>query len=580
MDMTKAETLRFLEGKLSFSTVLPSVVFSVGEWRKTPSKILSQIKEAFSGRHIIVRSSAIGEDSEKESQAGKFTSVLDIPSLEEERVKEAIEEVIGSYDGGDAHQILVQEFLTELEISGVVFTTVSKTKAPYYVINYDAEGKSDTVTSGSKGALRTYYYFKDSPYPPDNPVLERIIESVKEIEGIFPGKYLDIEFGVKKKGEIVIFQVRPAVVEEETSVPSRISLKNALDLLSRRITVSLDKHPGLCGSTGILSVMTDWNPAEMIGRKPRALALSLYKELITDSVWAYQRHNYGYRNLRSFPLIISLIGQPYIDVRLSFNSFIPSRLNGDLANRLVDYYVSELRKSPEKHDKVEFDIVFSCYDLDINDRLKVLLEHGFTELDLDRIKFSLLNLTNDVVSPNGLFWKDLAKLDILERKHKEILSSSLPVLDKIYWLIENCKRYGTLPFAGLARAGFIAVQMLRSMVASGVITDEESAAFLNSLNTVSKQLAHDFKMYRRGKISKEKLMAKYGHLRPGTYDIRSKRYDMAFDSYFPPPSSENEGDDCNDGEEEFSFSSEVYAQLDKALNDNGFLITGSDLVHL
>ena len=33
----------------------------------------------------------------------------------------------------------------------------------------------------------------------------------------------------------------------------------------------------------------------------------------------------------------------------------------------------------------------------------------------------------------------------------------IKVQEKIYWLLEYCKRYGTLPFAGLARAGFIAV---------------------------------------------------------------------------------------------------------------------------
>ena len=64
----------------------------------------------------------------------------------------------------------------------------------------------------------------------------------------------------------------------------------------------------------------------MIGIRPRPLALSLYQEVITDSVWAYQRDNYGYRNLRSFPLMVDFGGLPYIDIRVSFNSFIPAGL--------------------------------------------------------------------------------------------------------------------------------------------------------------------------------------------------------------------------------------------------------------
>ena len=32
-------------------------------------------------------------------------------------------------------------------------------------------------------------------------------------------------------------------------------------------------------------------------------------------------------------------------------------------------------------------------------------------------------------------------------------------IDKIYWLIEDCKRFGTLPFAGLARNAFVATDI-------------------------------------------------------------------------------------------------------------------------
>ena len=62
---------------------------------------------------------------------------------------------------------------------------------------------------------------------------------------------------------------------------------------------SLSKpFPHLAGKKSILGVMPDWNPAEIIGIRPRPLALSLYKEFITDSVWAESRSRYGYRNLR------------------------------------------------------------------------------------------------------------------------------------------------------------------------------------------------------------------------------------------------------------------------------------------
>ena len=47
--------------------------------------------------------------------------------------------------------------------------------------------------------------------------------------------------------------------------------------------------PSVLGERSIFGVMPDWNPAEIIGTKPRLLASSLYKELILDDVWAKQR---------------------------------------------------------------------------------------------------------------------------------------------------------------------------------------------------------------------------------------------------------------------------------------------------
>jgi hypothetical protein len=93
--------------------------------------------------------------------------------------------------------------------------------------------------------------------------------------------------------------------------------------------------------------------------------------------------------------------------------------------------------------------------------------------------------------------------------------------------LEDAKRYGTLPFAGLARAGFIAVQILRSLVATSVFSQADYDAFMSSISTVSSQLARD-----RAILDQSSFLSRYGHLRPGTYDILSPRYDEASDIYF------------------------------------------------
>ena len=244
-------------------------------------------------------------------------------------------------------------------------------------------------------------------------------------------------------------------------------------------------HSDIKGKKTILGIMPDWNPAEIIGVYPKPLSINLYKELITDNVWAYQRDNYGYRKLRSFPLLIDLEGLPYIDVRLSFNSFIPKEIPGNLAEKLVNYYLKQLEKQPYLHDKVEFNIVFSCFTFSPNKKLEELKNHNFSQKEIKLISEKLKNLTNGIINKDGLWKEDLNKIEELKERFKNIKSSKLSDLDKIYWLVEDCKRYGTLPFAGLARAAFIATQILDSLVEVKVLTDNDKLSFLNSLTTIN-----------------------------------------------------------------------------------------------
>jgi glutamine kinase len=302
----------------------------------------------------------------------------------------------------------------------------------------------------------------------------------------------------------------------------------ALADVARKVELLSRPHPYLHGSRAIFGVMPDWNPAEIIGVRPWPLSLSLYRELITDAIWAYQRDNYGYQNLRSFPLLVSFHGLPYIDVRVSFNSFVPRDVPDDLAGRLVNYYIDRLLSEPHLHDKVEFEIIFSCYTLDLPKRMGRLAGHGFSPEDLAELSGALRRLTNRIMHGETALWRrDRAKIDLLAQRLPTICNAEIDKISRIYWLIEDCKRYGTLPFAGLARAGFIAVQMLQSFVEVGVLNAEEAATFMASVDTVGSRIGQDF-----AQLPKADFLARYGHLRPGTYDILSPRYDEAPDLYF------------------------------------------------
>lgn len=524
---TKAETLHTLYGNLTHAAVLPQYSFTVCEWREHRDKVLCGYEELAWKEAVIVRSSALNEDTKESSCAGKFESVLNVRGRE--TFIKAVGQVIGSYeDGNPKNQVLVQPMLGRVRICGVAFTLEPSTMGNYYVVNYDCSGATDAITAGrgADGGQELYYHFKGAPEELAPEEIREVILLLRELEEFFSLDHLDVEFAVTDTGELYCLQVRALCVSGQ-----RIHVEEqgqALDRIAKKIRGGDSPKPFLCGAKAAYSVMTDWNPAEMIGIRPKTLSLSLYEEIITDSVWAYQRDNYGYRNLRSFPLMVDFCGLPYIDVRVSFNSFIPAELDEGISEKLVNYYIGCLIKNPQKHDKAEFDIVFSCYTLDLPERIQALRDHGFNEEEIQKIRTALRNVTNHIIDhKEGLWRKDYDKLAILEKRYDEILSSDMSDIEKVYWLLEDCKRYGTLPFAGLARAAFIAVQILQSMVTCGILSDGEYEAFMKDVNTVSSNMNRDF-----GELSRAGFLKKYGHLRPGTYDIGSKRYDEAPELYF------------------------------------------------
>lgn len=559
---TKAETLSMLYGKMKNARILPVFYFTVGDWRKNKEKILGYYNDLNWNSSVIIRSSALNEDIKGNSMAGKFESVFNVKNIE--GFVSAVNKVIASYDNEDENnQILVQPMLNDVEISGVAFTLDPNTKGNYYVINYNENGLTDTVTSGTGENDKLVYVFKGRK-PKNSKKIIKICDALEELEQIFGQDNLDVEFAIIDGLDLVIFQVRTLCVNG-----ARVDLekqKKDIKRIEEKIHHMQTSKPFLHGKKTIYGVMSDWNPAEIIGLRPKTLALSLYKEIITDNIWAYQRDNYGYRNLRSFPLMVDFCGLPYIDIRVSFNSFVPAGLNEKISEKLVNYYLSRLEEDPTKHDKVEFEIVFSCYTLNLPERIHVLRKYGFSEDEISQIVEALRKLTNNITGNiNGLWKKDYEKLNILEKRYAVIVNSNLSKIEKIYWLLEDCKRYGTLPFAGLARAAFIAVQMLQSMVDKKIISQEDYHKFMNGVSTVSSNLKSDLH-----KMSKENFLLKYGHLRPGTYDINSKRYDEAPDAYFDWKSiQQNNISDIEKPQNEFRLSMQQMHRLADELNKNG-----------
>lgn len=562
---SKAQTLENLKEVISAAKVLPIIKFSYKEYLLQKEDLLKKCLTTFDSK-LIVRSSSTQEDGLNNSNAGSFDSVLNVKNNKEE-LDSAILTVFSSFNNTtllEDDEVFIQPMLENVTLSGVVFTADIDTLAPYYIINYDESGSTTSVTSGTGEHLKTFISFKGKTICDDDN-LKRIITASQECEKLFENPFLDIEFAIQNEN-LYILQVRAIVTKGKKNL-SDIDLNKGLFKLYKKIEKLNTLHPKLLGHKSIFGVMPDWNPAEIIGIKPKRLALSLYKELITDEIWAYQRDNYGYRNLRSFPLLVSFLGIPYIDVRVSFNSFIPKNLHESISLKLVSHYLEELSNETTYHDKIEFEIVYSCYFFGISKKLQKLKQKNFSNNEIKRLEFELLNITNNVIDiKEGLYKQDLQKINLLEEKFDDIVNSKLSLIDKIYWLIEDCKRFGTLPFAGIARAAFIAIQFLNSFVEEQILTQEEVSHYLNNIESISKQLSKDIQ-----NISKDDFLAKYGHLRPGTYDICSLRYDEAYEKYFSEFSSINDT-------EPFTFTNNQQEKINQLLIENGIHSNFNELI--
>ncbi len=535
---SKAQTLAALAARLRGARTLPQLSFAVADWRRDPCAVLRRLgAQAWAGQPVLVRSCASLEETANGAHAGRFRSV---PAHGAQEFEGAIQAVIDSYGtyADERDEVLVQPLLTDARMSGVAVTADPCTGAPYYVVNYAEGTDTAAVTSGSGAPTQTYYHAKADPSLPGG-ALGQVIAACRELEQLFGSESLDVEFAVDAGEQLLILQVRrlasrpPAGACRQGDVIHRA--RQQLERLNER-------DPFLLGERTVYGVMPDWNPAEMLGVRPKPLSLSLYRYLITDTTWARQRFDYGYRDVRGHPLVVSVEGQPFIDTRASFNSLVPAALDDRVAEKLVSHCVRRLAQHPELHDKVEFEIALTGFTPDFGLRSARLRADGLLDDELQALAGSLRALTNKVLFGDDIYQAECSRLRTLAQRRAITRESRLPLRERVRWLLRDCREFGTRPFAGLARAEFLAADLLRSLEVLGELSPRQRQGVHAGARTIAWWMRSDL-----ATLTRPQFLEKYGHLRPGTYDITSQRYDADADHYFrgsvagtPPAEAEAE----------------------------------------
>jgi len=574
---TKAETLAFL-AELGYH--VPSVYyFTVAQWNTAPKQIVDKIADKYNGL-LAVRSSALAEDTAGSSMAGAFYSILNIDSTQEPIIYKAVEDVIDSFDSSLDNQVLIQPMVTDVLMSGVVMTKSLDDGSPYYIVNYDdTTGATDTVTSGNSINKTVYIYNGVNLSDFDSDLLIILMKLVRSLEKLYHDTPLDIEFAIDKSKQVYLLQVRRITTSKKWKKNINNIVSRRIQFLREYIDTLMKPREHLFGRKTLLGIMPDWNPAEMIGVVPHPLSLSLYRQLITKRVWSLAREKMGYRTMPNVELMVSLYGRAYIDVRNSMNSFLPEGLNPVAAEKLINAYISKLESDPHLHDKIEFDVMFTAYDFDFDEAFASRYNGVLDKDEFLEFKSLLKNITNQAVTNDSssslnIALSQIEKLKKMQGQYSVVeLTDPFAIADRINTLVGECIEFGTLPFSIIARNGFIAENLLRSINKQGILSSTRIANLKKSIRTVAGEMSEKFYLVLDGDLDRGDFLKEHGHLRPSSYDILSPRYEDRENLFDGSPRKPVKTEEFELSPHETNEINKLFAEHElKGINANDLLI--------
>ena len=251
--------------------------------------------------------------------------------------------------------------------------------------------------------------------------------------------------------------------------------------------------------------MSDWNPAEIIGKNSYPLSIFVYNFLVLKFNWYLQRYQNGYSKLENKKLYYQIGNTLYIDVIQSFLSFIPRNLDKKIRTKLLNFYINKLYINPKLHDKIESEIVVSNYSQKFLDKIKS------TELknyEIDLLRNQLLKSNKIIKEHVNEHFSSLGELN-KESINIQKKNTKYNNFKKIFEILKITQKKFILPFAHLARGSFVSKIILQDF-----FSEKQTNNIISNIETISTLYRKDI-----ASLSSVNFHKKYKHLVPNTYDF-------------------------------------------------------------
>lgn len=487
-------------------------------------KIIHSFLRKHYGSTVAVRSSATQEDSASASFAGMYATKLHVPAITRE-IRAAIDEVRASGEEKRdvvSHyaarrnieltdtriSVIVQEMI-EADMSGVVFSHSLAEPDGYYVVSVSS-GIGETIVGGTLNGklIRIARGVKTGGLK--EKWLKQLISAMKAIERRFQSTRLDVEFAFRN-GILYILQCRPITAARTvaTGKAQERYLLNRIESLNASIA---SRFRG-----DVLGDMIDINPLELLGEIPTQLDISIFRYLFADQIVERVRRDMGYD-----PLDIGLLrvveGKPYASMRATAFSFRPLGIPSRIYERMVGVYRNALMKNPALQSRVEFDL----YAMSCGEKLEQVMRKA-------RLNKNDKHIVRDAFArTDSVFLKvSVSCARGFEENAREYEQRTASLHNAPLNMILEHVAIGTEMFVRVARIAFYWKNRFEEMHPQENLNDL-IAGHIQSINI---QLQRDLIACRNGVVSRDELVRRYGHLRPGQFGVFGESYADDPDTY-------------------------------------------------